>query len=90
MSCFQYGQREIAHLTRRDKKLGRAIGHIGMIERQVMTGLFKALVHSVVAQQISRAAADTVWGGLCGGLADITRRNATSSAVSCVRRRTPN
>jgi hypothetical protein len=62
MQLFQYGQREIDHLTRRDKKLGRAIGHIGMIERHVTPDLFKALVHSVVAQQISRAAADTVWG----------------------------
>jgi 3-methyladenine DNA glycosylase/8-oxoguanine DNA glycosylase len=53
MQCFHYGKREIEHLTRRDKKLGRAIGHIGMIERQVMPELFKALVHSVVAQQIS-------------------------------------
>jgi len=29
-----------------------------------MPDLFKALVHSVVAQQISKAAADTVWNRL--------------------------
>jgi 3-methyladenine DNA glycosylase/8-oxoguanine DNA glycosylase len=54
MKIFQYGPAEIDHLKRRDNKLGRAIDHIGMIERQVMPDLFKALVHSVEAQQISR------------------------------------
>ena len=51
MQLFQYGPAEIDHLKRRDRKLGRAIGHIGMIERPVMPVLFQALVDSVVAQQ---------------------------------------
>jgi DNA-3-methyladenine glycosylase II len=51
MQLFKYGKEEIDHLKRRDNKFGRAIDHIGMIERQVMPDLFKALVHSVVAQQ---------------------------------------
>jgi DNA-3-methyladenine glycosylase II len=83
---FQYGQREIDHLARRDKKLGRAIDHIGMIERQVIPDLFKALVHSVVAQQISRTAADTVWGRLCRRLADITPRSVASTEVSDIQK----
>jgi len=82
MHLFKYGKAEIDHLSRRDKKLGRAIDHIGMIERQVMPDLFKALVHSVVAQQISRAAADTVWGRLCGRLSDVTPRNVAGAQVS--------
>jgi hypothetical protein len=36
MQVFLYGPEEIDHLKRRDKKLGRAIDRIGMIERQVM------------------------------------------------------
>lgn len=86
MHIFHYGQREIDHLTRRDRKLGRAIGHIGIIERPVMPDLFKALVHSVVAQQISRAAADTVWGRLCGMLADVTPRNVAGCDVSDIQK----
>jgi len=82
MQIFQYGQAEIDYLTSRDKKLGRAIGDIGMIERQVMPDLFKALVHSVVAQQISSKAATTVWGRLCGNLLDITPCKVASAAVS--------
>ena len=82
MHLFQYGKEEIDHLKSRDKKLGRAIGRIGMIERQVMPDLFKALVHSVVAQQISSKAAATVWGRLCGKLSDVTPRNVASTEVS--------
>ena len=86
MQLFQYGQAEIDYLTRRDRKLGRAIGHIGMIERQVMPDLFKALVHSVVAQQISSKAAATVWGRLCGRLLDITPRKVASTDVSDIQK----
>lgn len=82
MQIFRYGQPEIDYLTSRDKKLGRAIGHIGMIKRQVMPDLFKALVHSVVAQQISSKAATTVWGRLCGNLLDITPCKVASADVS--------
>jgi len=86
MQLFQYGQAEIEYLTRRDRKLGRAIGHIGMIERQVTPDLFTALVKSVVAQQISRKAADTVWGKLCERLLDITPRNVASTDVSDIQK----
>ncbi|RPI69958.1 MAG: DNA-3-methyladenine glycosylase 2 family protein [Geobacteraceae bacterium] len=82
MHLFQYGKAEIDHLKGRDRKLGRAIDRIGMIERQVMPDLFKALVHSVVAQQISSKAAATVWGRLCGKLSDVTPRNVARTEVS--------
>jgi len=61
MQTFRYGSREIDHLKRRDKKLGRAIDEIGMIEREVQPDLFTALVASVAGQQISAKAAETVW-----------------------------
>jgi 3-methyladenine DNA glycosylase/8-oxoguanine DNA glycosylase len=51
MQLFKYRQEEIDHLKRRDNKLGRAIDHIGMVERQVMPDLFQTHAHSVVAQQ---------------------------------------
>ena len=86
MHLFRYEKAEIDHLKSRDKKLGRAIDHIGIIERQVMPDLFKALVHSVVAQQISRKAADTVWGRLCERLFDVTPRNVASTDVSNIQK----
>lgn len=85
-ALFQYGQAEIDHLTRRDRKLGRAIGRIGMIERPVMPDLFKALVHSIVAQQISRKAADTVWAKLDDRLSGVTPLNVAGTDVSDIQK----
>jgi DNA-3-methyladenine glycosylase II len=81
MELFKYGQIEIEHLKRRDKKLGAAIDRIGAIEREVTPDLFTALVKSVVAQQISTKAANTVWGRLCDQLTDITPDNIAAVGV---------
>jgi DNA-3-methyladenine glycosylase II len=86
MQLFQYGQTEIDYLTRRDRKLGRAIGRIGMIERPVTPDLFTALVHSIVAQQISRKAAVTVWGKLCERLLDVTPHTVAGTDVSDIQK----
>ena len=61
MEIFRYGEDEISHLRKRDRKLGQAIDEIGMIERNVTPDLFVALVASVASQQISAKAAETVW-----------------------------
>jgi len=82
MELYKYGQAEIEHLKRRDKKLGVAIDRIGAIEREVTPDLFTALVKSIVAQQISTKAADTVWGRLCTQLTDITPDNIAAVGVS--------
>jgi DNA-3-methyladenine glycosylase II len=61
MHIFRYGSTEIDHLGKRDKKLGKVIEEIGMIERGVTPDLFTALVASVASQQVSAKAAETVW-----------------------------
>lgn len=61
MPIFAYGEKEINYLKKRDKRLGEAIDRIGMIERAVIPDLFEALCNSIVGQQISMKAADTVW-----------------------------
>ncbi len=58
---FPYGDKEIAHLKKRDKKLAAAIESIGIIERIINPDPFSALLHSIVSQQISNKAAATVW-----------------------------
>ena len=58
---FQYGEKEVEHLKKVDKKLAAIIDQIGMIERTVNPDLFSALVHSIVGQQISTRAHQTVW-----------------------------
>jgi len=61
---FEYGKKEIDYLSKKDKKLGAAIEQIGHIKREVRPDVFTALVKSVVSQQISTKAADTVWARL--------------------------
>ena len=58
---FQYGEKEIEHLKRVDKKLAVVIDQIGMIERATIPDLFTALVHSIIGQQIFTKAHQTVW-----------------------------
>lgn len=58
---FIYGEKEIEYLRKADSALGAAIDEIGPIERTVISDLFTSLVNSIVGQQISTKAADTVW-----------------------------
>ncbi len=69
---FEYGEVEIQHLRRRDKKLGAAIDRIGIIEREVIPDPFTALVKSVVSQQISTKAARSIWTRLRDRLGGVT------------------
>ncbi len=58
---FQYGEKEIEYLKRVDKRLATVIEKVGMVKRTVIPDLFTALVHSIVGQQISTKAHQTVW-----------------------------
>ena len=60
MKYFEYGEAEINHLRKKDKKLGAAIDRIGIIKREVSSDIFPALIESIVGQQISNKAAATV------------------------------
>lgn len=71
MEFFVYGRKEIETLSNRDKVLGEAIDEIGMIQRKIIPDTFSALSYSVVGQQISGKATNTVWNRLtelCGGI----------------------
>jgi DNA-3-methyladenine glycosylase II len=72
METFKYGSIEIDYLKKKDKKLAEAIDRIGMIEREVTTDLFTALISSIVAQQISAKAADTVWNRIVERFGEVT------------------
>jgi len=69
---FEYGQKELEYLKSRDKKLGAVIDKVGMIYREITPDPFTALVSSVVGQQISSKAAETVWNRLNQMLGNIT------------------
>ena len=57
---FPCGGEALDALKRRDKRLGRVIERLGPIRRGVEPDLFTALVDSVIAQQISGRAAQTI------------------------------
>ena len=57
---YKYSEQEMAYLRGRDKKLGAIIDRVGMIKREVNPDLFSSLVESIVSQQISSKAADTI------------------------------
>lgn len=82
MQIFEYGQKEIDYLKRRDKKLGMAIDKIGMIEREITPDPFTALVSSVVSQQISNKAAETVWNRLYAQLGAISPERIIQADLS--------
>lgn len=60
MEFFQYGQEEINYLKSKDKKLARKIDEIGLIKRSVNPDLFSNIIYSIISQQISTKAADTI------------------------------
>ncbi|WP_091540246.1 DNA-3-methyladenine glycosylase family protein [Alkaliphilus peptidifermentans] len=69
---FEYGEKEIDYLKSKDKKLGAAIDKIGIIKREINPDPFISLISSIVAQQISGKAAETVWSRFENLLNDIT------------------
>ena len=69
---FQYGEKELAYLKSKDKRLADIIDKVGMVKRRVIPDLFPALVHSIIGQQISTKAHETIWRKLTGSLGNIT------------------
>ncbi|QNO15497.1 DNA-3-methyladenine glycosylase 2 family protein [Alkalicella caledoniensis] len=57
---FIYSDKEIEYLKKKDKKLGLAIERIGLIKRKINPDVFASLIESIVGQQISTKAAETV------------------------------
>ena len=82
MLCYHYPPEAIDYLTRRDKRLGQAIAAIGPIEREVHPQLYAALVNSIVGQQISGRAAQTVWQRLCERFGAITPQALAKAEAS--------
>ena len=58
---FAYGETELSYLRQKDQRLCEVIDRIGHIDRTVDDGLFSAVVHHIIGQQISTKAQATVW-----------------------------
>jgi len=64
MEYFKYGKEEKEYLAARDRVMKSLIEKHGHIEREVNSDPFSALVGSIISQQISTKAAETVEGRL--------------------------
>ena len=58
---FRYGEKETEYLKAKDPKMAEVIERIGHIDRPVQTDLFSSVVNSIVGQQISTKAQQTIW-----------------------------
>ena len=83
---FQYGEQEVAHLKAKDKRLAEVIEAIGPLERAVHTDIFESLMDSIVSQQISGKAAETVWRRMTEGLGAITPDRIAATTVEELQR----
>ncbi|AII15336.1 3-methyladenine DNA glycosylase/8-oxoguanine DNA glycosylase [Campylobacter iguaniorum] len=59
---FQYGLEEINYLKNKDKMLARIIDQIGHVKKEVRSDLFACVVNSIIGQQISTKAHQSIWG----------------------------
>lgn len=78
---FQYGEKEIEYLKKKDKALGTAIAEIGYVEREIIPDMFMALVNSIIGQQISTKAQETVWNRFQMMFEPVTSEHISSVAV---------
>lgn len=81
---FQYGDKEINYLKRKDKRLAQAIDAIGHIERKLDANLFASVVRHIVGQQISSKAQATVWARMEAQLAPLSPQTLDAASVEQV------
>ena len=79
---FEYGENEITYLQNKDKKLSEVIDQIGMIEREVDTDLFSAVVHHIIGQQISTKAQATIWQRMKENFGEVNAETILSADIS--------
>ncbi len=81
---FAYTTVETAYLSERDPVLGAYISKTGMIAREVNPDVFASLVDSIVSQQISNKAADTVYRRLVALVGNITPQALYAADVAAI------
>lgn len=83
---FHYDEEAIRYLKEKDAALGAVIDRIGPIERPIDEDLFSALINTIVGQQISMKAQETVWGRIVATFGAITPENIQRATVEEIQR----
>ena len=78
---FEYGEKELTCLRRKDKRLCEVIDRIGHIDRFVDTDLFSAVVHHIIGQQISTKSQATIWQRMQDALGEINAETILTAGV---------
>lgn len=78
---FAYGEKELAYLRRKDKRLCEVIDRIGHIDRAVDTDLFSSVVHHIIGQQISTKAQATIWQRMQDALGQVNAETILAAGV---------
>lgn len=74
-SIFQYGEKEIDYLRSRDPRMAEVMDKIGVVRRRVIPDVFAALVHSIVGQQISTKAHESIWRKVETTVGEVSPKN---------------
>lgn len=69
---FEYGEKEIEYLKKKDARLSAVMDRIGHIDRVVDSDLFSSVVHHIIGQQISSKAQHTIWQRMQDALGVVT------------------
>lgn len=81
MMYFEYGEKELAYLREKDKKLADVIDKVGHVYRQADTDLFSSVVHHIIGQQISTKAQATIWERMRDGFGEVNAENILSAGI---------
>lgn len=74
-SIFQYGEKEIDYLRSRDPRMAEVMDKVGVVHRRVIPDVFAALVHSIVGQQISTKAHESIWRKVEERVGEVSPKN---------------
>lgn len=86
MAFFEYGQEAMDYLKNVDVKLKMAIEELGVIEREIQPDLFEGLISSIISQQISGKAAQTVWNRLVTEIGQVTPQSISKTDVALIQK----
>ena len=78
---FTYGEEELSHLRKKDKRLCEVIDRVGHIDRAVDPDLFSSVVHHIVGQQISTKAQATVWQRMQDAFGEVSAETILAAGV---------
>lgn len=76
---FEYDEKALEYLKRKDKVFGEVIEKIGHIDRSKDTDLFSSVVHHIIGQQISTKAQATIWERMNKNLGEINADSVISA-----------